>query len=101
MFPCTTDEIIRHADVERSVASACQNVDPETHGLGLLGPRNGARDSKSAFTRVCDALCVAGCPSRDERRECTPCLTLWIGANHVFFSSAAARASTSTTFASA
>jgi hypothetical protein len=22
------------------------------------------RDSKSAFTRVCDALCVAECPSR-------------------------------------
>src|SRR5262249_54892581 len=30
-----------------------------------MGPRlRGPRDSKSAFTRVCDALCVAGCPSR-------------------------------------
>ena len=27
-------------------------------------PQRGPRDSKSAFTRVCDALCVAGCPSR-------------------------------------
>jgi len=30
----------------------------------LSSPQRGPRDSKSAFTRVCDALCVAGCPSR-------------------------------------
>src|SRR5262249_18966993 len=28
-------------------------------------PRGAPRDSKSAFTRVCDALCVAGTPLRD------------------------------------
>jgi hypothetical protein len=39
MFPCATDEIISHTDVQRPVSSACQNVNPETHGLGLLGPR--------------------------------------------------------------
>ena len=30
----------------------------------LSSPQRGPRDSRSAFTRVCDALCVAGCPSR-------------------------------------
>ena len=30
----------------------------------LSSRQRGPRDSKSAFTRVCDALCVAGCPSR-------------------------------------
>src|SRR5262245_53270438 len=35
-----------------------------------MGPRlRGPRDSKSAFTRVYDALCVAGCPSRG-RPDC-------------------------------
>ena len=30
----------------------------------LSSPQRGPRDRRSAFTRVCDALCVAGCPSR-------------------------------------
>ena len=30
----------------------------------LSSPQRGPRDSKSAFTRVCDALCVAGTPLR-------------------------------------
>src|SRR5262249_55135035 len=30
-------------------------------------PRGAPRDSKSAFTRVCDALCVAGTPLRGPR----------------------------------
>src|SRR5262249_61540793 len=35
------------------------------HRRVIMGPRNGVpRDGKSAFTRVCDALCVAGGPSR-------------------------------------
>src|SRR5215472_17782631 len=64
MFPCTTHEIIRHPDVERAVASACQNVDPETHGLGPLGPRFRG-DERREYTRLPWGL---------------PCLTLWIGA---------------------
>jgi len=28
----------------------------------LSSPQRGPRDRRSAFTRVCDALCVAGCP---------------------------------------
>jgi hypothetical protein len=40
----------------------------ETKPTGMLPigvvPARGTRDSKSAFTRVCDALCVAGTPLR-------------------------------------
>ena len=38
----------------------------------LSSRQRGPRDSKSAFTRVCDALCVAGCPSqgRTDEGEC-------------------------------
>jgi hypothetical protein len=38
-------------------------------------PRGAPRDSKSASTRVCDALCVAGCPSRgrpEKAQQCRP-----------------------------
>src|SRR5215831_2087502 len=42
----------------------CQNVDPETHGLGPLGPRFRG-DERREYTRLPWGL---------------PCLTLWIGA---------------------
>src|SRR5262249_61119803 len=32
MFPCATNEIISHTDVQRPVSSACRNVNPETQG---------------------------------------------------------------------
>src|SRR5262249_44473724 len=38
------------------------NPGPKVRSSG--SPLRGPRDSKSAFTRVCDALCVAGCPTR-------------------------------------
>src|SRR6516164_5562590 len=41
-------------------------------------PRGAPRDSKSAFTRVCDALCVAGTPLRG------PSLWLWIPSTSAF-----------------
>jgi hypothetical protein len=34
------------------------------HKRGSSSPRGAPRDRKSAFTRVCDALCVAGTPLR-------------------------------------
>src|SRR5262249_34557042 len=44
------------------------------HSLPLVPARGTPRDSKSAFTRVCDALCVAGTPLRG------PSFWLWIPA---------------------
>ena len=38
-------------------------IPSRSHGFHVLwSPRGAARDSKSAFTRVYDALCVAGDP---------------------------------------
>ena len=42
--------------------SACSALAQDT--LFRSSPRGAPRDSKSAFTRVCDALCVAGTPLR-------------------------------------
>src|SRR5262249_32704316 len=52
MLPCAAGEIFCHPDVERAVTATCQNVDPETHGLGLLEspleftPRRGHGDER-------------------------------------------------------
>src|SRR5262245_4342360 len=37
--------------------------------LRWLDPPTGTRDSKSAFTRVCDALCLAGARERSEETQ--------------------------------
>src|SRR5262245_13756284 len=39
MLPDAPNEIIRHAGVQRSISSACEDVHEETHCVGLLGPR--------------------------------------------------------------
>src|SRR6266404_1427481 len=41
--------------------------EPKCHFAIRSSPRGAPRDSKSAFTRVCDALCVAGTPLRGPR----------------------------------
>src|SRR5262249_57998882 len=48
----------------RSRAGGGGGVDRPGFTRLLSSPRGAPRDSKSAFTRVCDALCVAGTPLR-------------------------------------
>ena len=37
MFPNSSDEIVRHTDVQRTVAAARENIDVEAHELVALG----------------------------------------------------------------
>src|SRR5262249_20526185 len=72
MFPCATNEIISHTDVQRPVSSACRNVNPETHGLRLLGPRFRGDERMLVFSPESPALKSRRIrPRRRDRRRRT------------------------------